>query len=404
MTIEHNTGTLCVLFGTLTWALCACSNGDETTDAGPADANTYDAAVDVDAWSSDTSSSSDGNIAQDGPKSETGIAVDDGPRDGSLGDGPVSHPDALIVSDTQPSIPNFLISAVKPTDILVDETSVYWLERETGRVGVASKDGKNSTYIATSQGSPIVIAQDQTHIYWANRLFEGGIWRYKKGAGPVEKFVSASGPTGLTVDEASVYWLEADTGLWRASKATAVAEKIQTAPLGLDGNRRQSIAVKNGFVYFAQFRSLGVGNTLVRVPVVGGTVTELPGRVFDDGQRENRIYPSDWIVAEGNKVFSAGYAKDGRLYEYDVVTGVTLLRSFWFNIAPLDVAARGDRVFFTLTDRLYKLSGNSTLTPSNAVLITNIARSTGEADWGALAIDETHVYWCDTNFIGRTAD
>ena len=103
------------------------------------------------------------------------------------------------------------------TDLVVDETDVYFSEQDTGLIRkVSINGGPLSTVLFGSKFfAPYILAQDDSNIYWVNQVEVGKI--SKSGDNP---FLYAGNvasvpfiPNKIAVDDTSVFWTEAGAGL-----------------------------------------------------------------------------------------------------------------------------------------------------------------------------------------------
>jgi hypothetical protein len=141
-----------------------------------------------------------------------------------------------------------------------DAAGIYWANRQDGYVKRADLDLANETPIANGD-NPSGIAVDEVSVYWTERG-SGKVMKTAKAGGgsPVTIAKAQAGPRGIAVDEASVYWANADDGtIHRASikgdgAGDAVIARGQREPV--------NVAASGSFVYWTNKG----GDTVMRAP------------------------------------------------------------------------------------------------------------------------------------------
>jgi hypothetical protein len=146
-----------------------------------------------------------------------------------------------------------------PSEILVDATGVYWLNKGTsnqsdGSVMRADLDGMNAKALATGQRFPLNMALDAGHVYWTTLDGElSGIGKDGKNL----FFYVAPDPkpgnpiTGIASDGTHVYYI-LDNKVFKVAVGSLSAEAILN-----DGNYPKDIAVDEGGLYVAEAGSNG---------------------------------------------------------------------------------------------------------------------------------------------------
>jgi hypothetical protein len=103
------------------------------------------------------------------------------------------------------------------TDLVVDETDVYFSEQDTGLIRKVSINGGpiSTLLFGSNRFAPYILAQDNSNIYWVNQAEVGKI--SKNGGNP---FLHAGNvqsiafiPNSIAVDDSSVFWTEVGAGL-----------------------------------------------------------------------------------------------------------------------------------------------------------------------------------------------
>jgi hypothetical protein len=144
-----------------------------------------------------------------------------------------------------------------PFTIAIDDTSIYFTVRETGRVHRVGKDGGAVSVVAEpherSNGAE-AIAIDATHVYWSA---VGGIFRAPKGgsSSPAERLTEENeGADAIAVEGDDVYWIArgtADTAngaLYKVAKTGGERTELGTGDI-FRSTWGFSIAAKNGSIY-----------------------------------------------------------------------------------------------------------------------------------------------------------
>jgi hypothetical protein len=161
-----------------------------------------------------------------------------------------------------------LASALNPSGLAVDCTSVYWTDWD-GSAGTVMKvpiDGGTPTTVAGVSAAEIAV--DGTSAYWT-----GGTAVMKVALGGGMPIVLASFPeieATIAVDRTSVYFVaigSSSAALMKVGLSGGKATKL--ADINLTGSA-DSIAVDTANVYLA-----GGDGTVKKVPIGGGTPTTL---------------------------------------------------------------------------------------------------------------------------------
>lgn len=145
----------------------------------------------------------------------------------------------------------------EPYTIAIDDASIYFTVRETGRIHRVSKNGGEVSVVAEpherSNGAE-AIAIDATHVYWSA---VGGIFRAPKGASsaPAEMLAEENeGADAIAVDRDDVFWIArgtADTAngaLYKVKKTGGERTLLGTGDI-FRPTWGFSIAAKDGSIY-----------------------------------------------------------------------------------------------------------------------------------------------------------
>jgi hypothetical protein len=93
-----------------------------------------------------------------------------------------------------------------PNGILVDDTSLFWIEGGTKVMSVAKKGGGAPKSLAESTGGIVDLALDDTSVYWVTG--DGSVMRVAKdGSGsPLTLAVGQTNPAGIALNRTNVFW------------------------------------------------------------------------------------------------------------------------------------------------------------------------------------------------------
>jgi len=230
-----------------------------------------------------------------------------------------------------------------PTDIAVDQTSVFWTDLGAnpgeGRILSAPKECGQTTPLASGQMNPRALALDAANVYWLND--DSVMMAPKAGSAPMKLFDLTEAPqeSGLVVDDSGVY-VSTGKQLLRVAKSGGAPVELAKAAC-LSG----SIAVDSTHVYFS---GLFCGSDLVRVAKAGG----MP-EVVVHGESGNGIAVDDtnvyWTSSRspgGGPVIAAPKAGgDGRVLGYADAESQLLLddkRVYYTSVDDFISADRAD--------------------------------------------------------------
>ncbi len=109
-------------------------------------------------------------------------------------------------------VPPYTDQKVHFVGIAVDETHVYWTERNDHLIRrktfAAMGDGMPGEVVANDATGAVDLALDATHVYWADEV--EFVWRVPKSGGVAREELGRSGegslPKTLVVDDTHVYW------------------------------------------------------------------------------------------------------------------------------------------------------------------------------------------------------
>ena len=116
---------------------------------------------------------------------------------------------------------------VEISALAIDDSHVYWSNFTTNQIKRIAKTGGDAELLADEQAGPISIAVDDTHVYWSNQSNQA-LMRAPKGGGASEVFVNRAEATlSIAIDETHVYWSENARGVVaRKAKAGGDPEDI----------------------------------------------------------------------------------------------------------------------------------------------------------------------------------
>jgi hypothetical protein len=168
------------------------------------------------------------------------------------------------------------------SDLIVDDTSVYWTAARNpgdGRIMKIAKTGGAGTALASGLQPPRRLAVDDANVYWTflpSVPGAGSVMRVaKSGGSPVTIASGRSAPDAIAVDRANIYWSESvllcpgGCGPGPQSPGVYQLAKSGGAPTMLVSDGLVSaIAVDGTSVYVG-------GGGIQKVPIGGGPLTTL---------------------------------------------------------------------------------------------------------------------------------
>ncbi len=278
-----------------------------------------------------------------------------------------------------------------PTEIIVDGTSVYWVEvPSTGSDGKSRifKRSKSTFGLAVPQqlvaqdGGIYYLIEDAQYLYWFNHDYVDGESRFS--AHRVSKYGGAvttlpdlpSEVHAWTLDDAYFY-VGAQNALYRVSKASGARQVIATS----DDDVYLNLLVDGTHVYWHNYRGL------FRVPKAGGAKQVVADEQSPDAfvLSGSYVYYVPFTSAELKRVSKTGG------------TVTTVVRNFqpssmWSSRSP-------DRPFAISGTSVYWLDSNGGRQWGEgrvlkANLLTGLTQTITQAYGVAnLAVDSSYVYW-----------
>ncbi len=114
--------------------------------------------------------------------------------------------------------PTTLASGQDPRGIALDAANVYWTNLGSGTDGTVMSvpiGGGSPVTLVSGQNLPGVLAVDATRVYWtifSDPAGYGAVMMAPLGGGPATELASGQyqAPTSIAVDNAGVYWTDAD--------------------------------------------------------------------------------------------------------------------------------------------------------------------------------------------------
>jgi len=270
-------------------------------------------------------------------------------------------------------------------DLALDETHLYWTDPVLGHVARAPLSGGDTEILCSGQLSPYHIALDDAYVYWANvgtrsGQADGAIARAHKTGGCAEVLVEAIDPRDVAVEADRVLYLDA-LSLHDVPKAGGEAVAIPTPGYH---NFRQIVV---GAPYLFVTDELDDG-AVWRIPSAGGSPVPLVVRE-----------PVPWaLVVDAENVFwtRRGHQEnrfvDGALRSVAIEGGAALTVVSPTTV-PQWIALSAGHVYWA---NGYGGSLNRIATTGGAVVTLARAEMVG-----ALAVDDTSVYWIGHDTIQR---
>jgi hypothetical protein len=280
----------------------------------------------------------------------------------------------------------------RPNAIAIDETDVYWTNRDGGTVMKAPKCGGPVTELASAQDTPTALALDATNVYWTT---EGGFseatgavqWTPKSMTSVTPLASDQFAPQALAADGVDAFWINAPVeyggGLWRVPIAGGAA--VQLAPA--EGTSA-ALALSGATVYWATNQSDDVKAT----PQAGGATITLstgPGTgVTALATDASSIY---WCSA-GTPTLSY---QDGSIMKAPLAGGTAVALASNQAI-PHGIAVEDEHVYWVNHGSVgYNSTSGSVMKVSTlGGAATTLASSQGAPR--AIAVDATDIFWVNT--------
>ena len=268
-----------------------------------------------------------------------------------------------------------------PTDIAVDDTSVYWAEYGSGTVKKVSKDGGAVTTLASGLYSATSLAVDSSYVYFADDvgINAASIKKVSKSGGSSTTIASGQ-PSAwkVTVDGANVYWTDGYGGTIRKVPINGGSVSI----LATGSTSPSGIVVDSTNVYWSEFTNPGA---VRKIPIQGGTVTTLANNSNTPG-----------ISVDGNNLYWTEnvWSNNGKLSQVSVNGGSITNLATGLN-SPWDVAADGTNAY------IVENSSSGTVMQVSSGGGDIITLASGLAEPVAVAIDGANVYWIERNGGGN---
>ena len=157
-----------------------------------------------------------------------------------------------------PEIVTLATGQWEATQLVADDTHLYWVNTFAHEVKRMSKAGEGEQVLAADQLYPQGLALDDTHVYWTS--YDGdAVRRIAKAGGTVETIATEQdGADGIIVDDDYVYWVNnvADEVVRRDKSMIQPVEVLARYQRGATG-----IAHDEGHIYWTNYR----GNSIERM-------------------------------------------------------------------------------------------------------------------------------------------
>ena len=106
-----------------------------------------------------------------------------------------------------------------PYDVKVDDSNIYWTNRDSGQVMKASKDdGSNMVELASGRTKPWGLTVDKSNVYWAEYFEEGVPQKVPIDGGTVEAIQPSQGAfpaRHIIVDDNFIWYSTEPDDIWR---------------------------------------------------------------------------------------------------------------------------------------------------------------------------------------------
>jgi hypothetical protein len=285
---------------------------------------------------------------------------------------------------------------IKPWDIHVDTSSVYWTEPYDGYVMKADKTtGANPVALMSASSSnsriffPFYIALDGTSVFLADEGTGYILSCPTTGCGgnPTTVGVLDAGEATaheIAVDSTYVYWTDTTDSVWRAPKSGAgPVQHLATYSPELEGGVAsvpEAIAVDSTFVFFTND-----DGTIQKVALAGGTPT-----LFTAGP----VQIAGQIAIANNSVYFTQNNDPGTVESVPTSGGTATVLQGSQHL-PAGVVADGNNIYWVNQGTAPSLNdGTVMMCPlTNCSVPTTLA--TGQLGPVGIAVDENAVYWTD---------
>lgn len=189
-----------------------------------------------------------------------------------------------------------------PSDLVVDEEYVYWVNTDGNNVMKVPVDGGNPVQIASGADRPMSIALGPDAVYWTSGMsFTGSIMSVPLAGGTPQVFASdLDVPRGMVADQTNLYWSNAYSfgAIHKQPLAGGAKEVLSTF---YNGNGE--IAIDDTFVYYSQ-QDLGNRSATViyKVPIAGGDAVAM-------ATHTSTAYPHIGMDVDDTRIYWADFNK-----------------------------------------------------------------------------------------------
>jgi Domain of unknown function (DUF5050) len=295
-----------------------------------------------------------------------------------------AHGEGLVVPDRQ----IVATDQAGPSDIVVDDTHLYWTNRESGQLVRLAKDAKTPQVLVDKQKSIGRLCVDDAHVYWTAGA---EILKLPKAGGQPTVLATAEtrrrrGPAGIAVDDAFVYWTNYSSPDGSINRVSKNGGEPRLLAAGQDG--AFYLALSAGHVYWTNHS--GFGKTVMRVSRDGGE----PAAIAKF--QNNPTY----VAVDQHAAYWTNLTKHGTVMKWETAGG-ELQKIADDQAGPSAIALDESRVYWTSLEigpgnwarRSWILAAPKTGGPSRVIV------QAAEHFWG-LAVDDKYVYW--TSFKAGT--